>query len=462
MHIYTYTYGYIPVEMWEYPAFLLLVGIFSMWGYRQKKIHEKDNPSYRYFLPAMGIKIFGGLAFALIYILYYGGGDTTNYYESALPFVNLFWENPGHFFQIYFGGGTAELRSLFTHDTGYPMGTYFFNDRTRSMVKLLVPVLMISGKSYFIATLWFSVLTFGGLWRLYQMFRRYFPTIDNKLAIAVLFMPSVVFWGSGIIKDSVSLTATCFFIDATNDFTLKRSTWPSKMFRMLLSAVIIIAVKPYILIVLLPGTLIWFFYTRIKQIKNKYFRTVIVPVTYAVILISSYAILTSLSSSLGKFAPEKALQTAVVTQQDLKQEYYKGNTFDIGEFDASYSSLAMKFPVATAAGLYRPFLWESNNAVMLLSGLENALIMFLTIWVIVAVKWRKLTYLIREYPIILYSLVFSVLFAFMIGITTANFGALVRFKIPLIPLYMASIMVLHSHAVKVFFRKDRDRRFFWG
>ena len=180
------------------------------------------------------------------------------------------------------------------------------------------------------------------------------------------------------------------------------------------------------------------------------------------ILISSYAILTSLSSSLGKFAPEKALQTAVVTQQDLKQEYYKGNTFDIGEFDASYSSLAMKFPVATAAGLYRPFLWESNNAVMLLSGLENALIMFLTIWVIVAVKWRKLTYLIREYPIILYSLVFSVLFAFMIGITTANFGALVRFKIPLIPLYMASIMVLHSHAVKVFFRKDRDRRFFWG
>ena len=35
----------------------------------------------------------------------------------------------------------------------------------------------------------------------------------------------------------------------------------------------------------------------------------------------------------------------------------------------------------------------------------------------------------------------------MIGLTTSNFGALVRFRIPIIPLYMASVMVLLGYLV---------------
>jgi hypothetical protein len=36
----------------------------------------------------------------------------------------------------------------------------------------------------------------------------------------------------------------------------------------------------------------------------------------------------------------------------------------------------------------------------------------------------------------------------MIGLTTPNFGALVRFKIPLIPLYMACMMVIYAELTK--------------
>ncbi len=313
------------------------------------------------------------------------------------------------------------------------------------VVKLCIPLVLLGGKSYFIATLLLSLATYGGLWRLYRMFVRYFPQFYRNLAIAILFMPSVIFWGSGILKDSFTLAATCYFIVATDMFISKHGNVFGKWIMIILSGFVIISIKPYILIILLPGTMVWFFYQRIKQIKNKYFRYVIVPFIYVIILGGSYGALTQLGGALGKFAPDKALETAVVIQRDLKQSYYDGSSFDIGEFDASALSVASKAPAAIVAGLFRPFIWECKNAVMLLSGLENLFILVLTLLVLVRVRFKVIYRLIADEPLILYSFVFALLFAFMIGVTTSNFGALVRFKIPLIPLYMGSMMVMYSH-----------------
>jgi large-conductance mechanosensitive channel len=44
--------------------------------------------------------------------------------------------------------------------------------------------------------------------------------------------------------------------------------------------------------------------------------------------------------------------------------------------------------------------------------------------------------------LVIFSLVFAFSFAFFVGISTANFGALVRYKIPLIPFLMASLFII--------------------
>lgn len=447
MNIPTFTYGKVPVQAWEYPAIIFIVILFSIIGMQivRKKNSDLRDPSWKYFLPGMWLKLGGGLFFALIYVLYYKGGDTTSYYECAVAYVNLLYHNPLSFFEAMIGGGTPEIKSLFTSQTGSPMGYMFFDDKTRTVVKLCVPFVLLGGKSYFIATLLLSLATYGGLWRLYRMFVRYFPQFYKNLAIAVLFMPSVIFWGSGILKDSFTLAATCYFIVATDMFINKHGSRLGKWFMLILSGMVILSIKPYIIIILLPGTMVWFFYQRIKQIKNKYFRYVIVPFIYIIILGGSYGALTQLGGALGKFAPDKALETAVVIQRDLKQEYYDGASFDIGEFDASALSIASKAPAAIIAGLYRPFIWESKNAVMLLSGLENLFILGITLMVLIRLRLKVIYRLVADEPLILYSFVFAILFAFMIGVTTSNFGALVRFKIPLIPLYMGSLMVMYSH-----------------
>jgi len=457
MYIPTFTYGKIPIELWEIAVLLLMFLVFGVWTYRIQYREVKTDPSFRFFLPGMLVKLLGGLFFGVIYIFYYEGGDTTSYYECALAFVNLFWHSPSAFFEAYFGGGTAEMRSLFTNETGTPLGYIFFNDKTRVVSKLMVPFVFLGAKKYFLATMWIALLSYGGLWQLYRMFVSYFPKYYKLLSVAILFMPSLAFWGSGMLKDSITLAATCYFVVATNDMVLRKPNWKTRIIKQLISGAAILAIKPYIIIILIPSTLVWYFYSKIRSIKNVYFRTVIVPLIYILILGGSYGALTLFGDSLGRFSLDEALNTAVIIQNDLKQDYYDGNSFDIGEFDATLPSIAAKFPAATTAGLYRPYLWESRNLVMILAGLENLFMLLLTVYALWKIPFRVIRPLFSAYPVLLYALVFSVLFAFMIGITSSNFGALVRFKIPLIPLYMAVLMVFVGVGKEM--RPKRPKRF---
>jgi hypothetical protein len=108
------------------------------------------------------------------------------------------------------------------------------------------------------------------------------------------------------------------------------------------------------------------------------------------------------------------------------------------------------------AGLYRPFLWDAKNPVMLISALENFFLMFLTIRVFFRLGPIKLFRKIFSEPLLIFSFVFAIFFAFSVGLTTANFGALVRYKIPSIPFFLSLLMILdQSRANEIQERKKQ-------
>jgi len=49
-------------------------------------------------------------------------------------------------------------------------------------------------------------------------------------------------------------------------------------------------------------------------------------------------------------------------------------------------------------------------------------------------------------PVITFTLVFSLIFAFGVGFTSYNFGALVRYKIPCMPFYLITLQLFRYHA----------------
>jgi hypothetical protein len=81
---------------------------------------------------------------------------------------------------------------------------------------------------------------------------------------------------------------------------------------------------------------------------------------------------------------------------------------------------------------------------MLLAAIENTILLLLTLFLLVRVGFRKVYTLIQNQPLLVFSLVFSIFFAFAVGLSTSNFGALVRYKIPAMPFYASAILILYQ------------------
>ncbi|MDC1221912.1 hypothetical protein N8Z47_04515 [Salibacteraceae bacterium] len=426
------------LEIWEIflaPIYILLIFVFAFF--------IPSQGDRRIFNLGLGAKVTGGLAFTLIYLFYYGGGDTIVYYKTAIAYCNLILQSPFEGLAITFGNNSIENFSFFTPETGYPV-RHIFNDSATLMVsKIAIPFLLLSFKSYLIGSLLISFISYLSIWQLFKLFRHL--TSNQQISmLSTLFIPSILFWGSGISKDTITFAATCYFVYGAYWIIIKRKF---KLMIVLLSVIslwLIITIKPYIFLVLFPGTLVWIFFNSIQSIKNKFIRIATVPI----ILVSSIIIiaftLNSISSVLGEYSTDNIMRKAIVAQEDLKQDYYGGNSFDIGKIEPTTAGVISKFPIATFYGFYGPTLVHVNNVVMLFSALENTVLLLLSFSIFLLRNPVKTLQRLSSEPFLTFCLLFSVLFAFGIGLSSPNFGALVRFKIPLLPFFLIMLLSIFT------------------
>ncbi|MEO6883793.1 MAG: hypothetical protein ABI199_07190 [Bacteroidia bacterium] len=394
-------------------------------------------------------KIFGAFVFCMVYIFYYHGGDTISYFETSRALTNLMVQNPNDFLTVISQKASIENYYLFDgHTTGYPWPYMYYDSKTFFVAKLLVPFLFISFKSYLLASVLLAWASFVGIWKMFLMFGKLYQEISVQLAIAVLFIPSVVFWGSGILKDTITLSASCWFIYALYNSLIIKNKRAKNFFILFLSGYVIFAIKPYILFALLPGGLVWIIYARILKIKNKFFRYSVIPLIYLISFGGGYALLNSMKNSM---SISGLLEEASVKQNDLKSTDYEGHSFDIGSYDPSIAGALKASPAAIVAGLYRPFIWESRTVMMLLSALENTVYLGLTLWILLRINVFRLLRIILDNPLILFCLSYVLFFALIVGLSTSNFGSLVRFKIAYAPEFLSALFIIN------YFRKEKRK-----
>jgi hypothetical protein len=419
------------------PVYLLFIYLWA--SSRQKKM-VRNYPAYKWFTRGLMAKCGGAIALALIYQFYYGGGDTVNYFYSARCIARVLDHNPEAFFRLLIGDQGWEAQGGFNNETGYPM--YWNDDHGFFVARFCVPFCILSFHSFIGTSLLIATICYAGAWRLFLLFSYVFPNMDKQLAIALLFVPSVVFWGSGILKDTITLGAVGLFsAHFYSMFVQKKYTIPNGIY-VSISVFLLIAIKPYILIALLPGSIIWLSKEQLQRIKNKALRNIITPLVYTTAVSLGYFTMVAMGDSLGDYSLDNVFEKAVISNQDQKQEYYGGNSFDIGDFDASAAGVSRKAHLAIFATLYRPMLFEAKNPFMLLSALENTYLLFLTLFLLVKLKFFGFFRYVRDYPLLTFSLLFALFFAFSVGIATSNFGTLVRVKIPCVPFFVASLMVM--------------------
>lgn len=433
--------------LWEFLAVpVYLISILFI-AYRIAETRKQDYPYYRYYLPGLMVKILGGLLFTAIYTFYYHGGDCHAYYQGARSMNALAANEPAVYFSIMAGNTTPENWSYFTEHTGYPPSYLYVKGGAHFAVsRYISPLLLPALGSMIVATLLLNCILYIGIWKFFKVLCRRYPDSVKPLAYGVLFFPSVVFWAGGIMKDSFTYASALYLTAATYEIFIERRGVFGNIIGILISAFFIVTLKPYIIIALLPCLGLIISYNYVKSISNTIIRTIVAPVMIFGGIVAGVVILSLMGSQLGTYSSIDSVVTkAQVNQQDfMREEQYGSNNFNIGPLDPTPAGMARKFFPATIAGLFRPFIWEARNPVMIISALENLFLSGLLLFLLFKMNPFRFIRTVRTDHYLLFAFIFSIIFSFSVGISTANFGALVRYKIPALPFFVSALLVMYS------------------
>ena len=121
----------------------------------------------------------------------------------------------------------------------------------------------------------------------------------------------------------------------------------------------------------------------------------------------------------------------------------EGSAYDLGNFTPTLTGMLTKFPLAVNVTLFRPYLWEARKPIIFLNAIEAFLFLFFTLKVIFSVGLKRIWKSIARSPNIQFCLVFTLIFAFAVGISSYNFGALSRYRIPCLPFYAMALVLIY-------------------
>lgn len=428
------------LSFWDILGPVIYLPIILFISFYIKNKREVNNPIYRYYTRGLIAKFVGAIFFCLIYSLHYKGGDTVNYFISSVAMTNLMTYNFSNYIDLMTGGRYWHFNEI----TGIPAKYMFDDPKTFFVVILSNPFVFLGFKSFITSSILISWITYNGVWKFYLMFTDIYPKLAKQLSFTILLIPSTLFWGSGIAKDTYSYSSCLWLVYNFYMIFIKKQKIPINVIVLIINIYLILSIKPYIFVALFPLLIIWVIYQPLKKIRNNFLKTAIAPAILLIGTILGTVGLSLMSESLGEYSSyDKVVTKAQVTQQDhLREEAYGGNNYDIGHFDGTVGSMLKVAPLATITGLYRPFIFEANNFTMLLSGLENSLLLYLTLMIVFKAGIIKAFNRVISEPLLLLSVLFTILFSYGIGISAANFGALVRFKIPIIPFFASAIIVM--------------------
>ncbi|GEO03206.1 hypothetical protein AAE02nite_08700 [Adhaeribacter aerolatus] len=420
------------------PVYLIIIYGLAYW--LRPKLTNKFTR--KYFIPALTVKLIGAIGLGLIYQFYYGGGDTFNYFHHIKIMFAAFQESPYLWLKLMLSSGQFdnEIYKYSVRMEWYRSPTEFIVIKFGSFFSLLC------FNTYTVIGLFFAFLSFTGMWQMYRTFLKLYPTLYKEFAIAVFFLPSVFFWGSGLMKDSLTIGFLGWlFYGFYQGLIEKRNIFKSAVI-ILVAAYLIYSIKVYILLSFLPPALFWIFLENQRKIKNPGIRMLAKPFFIIAGLAMAYLGATRLTEGDARYDIDKIGERSKINAIYLTKQVATGSAYDIGIFDGSLSSMLTVGPQAIVVSLYRPFIWEVRNPVMLLSAIEASIFIFLTLRFFYRTGFIKTLKFIGSKPILIFCFVFSLVLAFGVGTNSGNFGTLVRYKIPLMPFYMAGLYIMQAHA----------------
>jgi hypothetical protein len=244
----------------------------------------------------------------------------------------------------------------------------------------------------------------------------------------------------GIMKDTVTLCCINLVIYAFYFTLFKRKFKWGLFLVILICSYLIINLKAYVILAFIPGLVLGMYVMFTKSIESKVLRWVTGPAVFAILMVGAYFSLSLISESTDKYSAD-SLKYQVKGFHTWHTDV-GGSTYNLGDIDYTPSGVVSKIPAALNVTFFRPYLWEARNPVVAVGALES--LFFLIFFLLAFARHRlKIFRRIREVPLIYAFFIYCLVFGFAVGFTSYNFGALARYKIPIMSLFTFIILFLY-------------------
>ena len=248
-------FSILSYVIWRHPFFQLR-GIPNHWS-----------------LVGFWIKILGGSSLTAIYTFYYTDRSTADiykYFDDAKVIYHSVYTNPIDFLKMMSGIGNdsdyfnQNYYNRMNH--WYRQYSAYYNDN-HTIIRWNVLIMFLSKGHFMPHTLYMSFVSTIGLIATYRAFETMEP---NKNYFILLFItPSLAFWGSGVLKEGLVIFGIGgLFWSLRAWLNQGRTTYFTLVFTC--SIFILALTKYYLLAILLPGVIASFMCMQFRWFKPAY------------------------------------------------------------------------------------------------------------------------------------------------------------------------------------------------
>lgn len=383
--------------------------IFFAWLVSQTKFFSASGLTTPQLVIIFLVKVMAAILYGWIGV-YYGQlaqmMDTWAYHYESLTEYEMLKTNPKFFFTNIFQNTYADGYTRFL-----AVENSWWNDiKSYGFVKLLAIFNLASFGNYYINAVFYSFISMFGAFALYRVMNDAFPGRKLAVLIATFFVPSVLYWTSGLHKDGLIFVGLCFVVYHVY-FGLKTGRFSAlRLLAIAAGLLLVLALRNFLIIPTLPALLAW-----VVAARSRWRPVAVFGVFYAVFAVLFFT---------ARFIhPRLDFPEAVAERQEAFLKLGGGSAVAVERLEPTFASFVRNAPQALALSTVRPYPADVRHLLSLAAAVEiNFLLLVFLVFLFYRKKENGLS------PFILFCLFFSFSVLMMIGYSVNVLGAIVRYR----------------------------------
>lgn len=410
-------------------ALLLNAGL--LWGLLRWLPRMRALPVVgRWVLPTLALKLLAtGLSVLLL------SQDAKYFLVWAARLNQQLWQAPDQW-----------LHMLFTDAFVWGRWQLVFHgfSNTLFLIKLLSILNLASLGSALLNGVYLSLFSFAGSWELVRQLRLRWPAAaPGPGVVAFLLWPTVVYWTSGLTKESLLVGSGALVLALFVQLGYDRPARSGITALALLGACLLHFKMRYFFAVVLFGTLAGLALIRVaQQLGGARSRAAQLALLLGLLAGGMWAA----SEVSPVFRANKFTSQLQRNYSDLLRTSRHRPHLEYPALQPTTASVIRHAPLAVAGTLARPWPWEGGTLLYVTAGLENLGLLLVLVLAVVAVLRQRPGRL--PFSLVLALLVYCVVLAALLGLTTPNLGTLNRYRVTFLP-FLLLLALQNDYAARL-------------